>query len=151
VVIYANWLMLGYSPLMDGWPVAVAGALQGAGLGVLMPALSKVAFSTLDPKLRPEGTGFFNLARVYGSTIGVAVVQACFFNNTQAMHQALASHLTAYRVAASTSLPTLGGLNELITGQAAFIAIVDQFKILMWAMLLVSPLVLLLRKPVPTN
>ncbi|MBV6753707.1 DHA2 family efflux MFS transporter permease subunit [Pseudomonas chlororaphis] len=151
VVIYANWLMLGYSPLMDGWPVAVAGALQGAGLGVLMPALSKVAFSTLDPKLRPEGTGFFNLARVYGSTIGVAVVQACLFNNTQAMHQALASHLTAYRVAASTSLPTLGGLNELITGQAAFIAIVDQFKILMWAMLLVSPLVLLLRKPVPAN
>ncbi|RBH60016.1 MULTISPECIES: DHA2 family efflux MFS transporter permease subunit [Pseudomonas] len=151
MVIYANWLMLGYSPLMDGWPVAVAGSLQGAGLGVLMPALSKVAFSTLDPKLRPEGTGFFNLARVYGSTLGVAVVQACFFNNTQAMHQALASHLTAYRMAASTSLPALGALNEMITGQAAFIAIVDQFKILLWVMLLVSPLVVLLRKPVPTN
>jgi len=151
MVIYANWLMLGYSPLMDWWPVAVAGALQGAGLGVLMPALSKVAFSTLDPKLRPEGTGFFNLARVYGSTLGVAVVQACFFNNTQAMHQALASHLTAYRLAASTSLPALGALNEMITGQAAFIAIVDQFKILMWVMLLVSPLVVFLRKPVPTN
>ncbi|WP_248805565.1 DHA2 family efflux MFS transporter permease subunit [Pseudomonas sp. MWU13-2100] len=151
VVIYANWLMLGYSPLMDWWPVALAGALQGAGLGVLMPALSKVAFSTLDPKLRAEGTGFFNLARVYGSTLGVAVVQACFFNNTQAMHQALASHLTAYRLAAATSLPALGALNEMITGQAAFIAIIDQFKILMWAMLVVAPLVVFLRKPVPTN
>lgn len=156
VVVYANWLMVGYSPLMDWWPVAVAGALQGIGLGVLMPSISKVAFNTLDPKLRPEGTGFFNLARVYGSTIGVAVVQTFFFNNTQAMHMALASHLTPYRAAAhsvtaSTSLQALGGLNEMITGQAAFIAVIDQFKILMLAMLVVSPLIVFLRKPVPTN
>jgi len=156
LVVYANWLMLGYSPLMDWWPVAFAGALQGVGLGMLMPSLGKVAFSTLDPKLRPEGTGFFNLTRVYGSTLGVAVVQWFFFDNTQAMHVALAGHLTAYRAAthsvtASMSLPALAGLNEMITGQAALIAIIDQFKILMWAMLVVSPLVFFLRKPVPTN
>ncbi|WP_223487104.1 DHA2 family efflux MFS transporter permease subunit [Pseudomonas sp. A-RE-19] len=154
LVVYANWLMVGYSPLMDGWPVAVAGALQGIGLGVLMPAISKVAFSTLDPRFRPEGTGFFNLARVYGSTIGVAVVQIFFFNNTQAMHMALGSHLTPYRAAGHavpTSLQALAGLNEMITGQAAFIAVIDQFKVLMVAMLVVSPLVVFLRKPVPAN
>lgn len=156
VVIYANWLMLGYSPLMDWWPVALAGAIQGIGIGMLMPALTKVAFSTLDPKLRPEGTGLFNLSRVYGSTIGVAIVQIYFFNNTQAMHLALASHVTPYSVAAhsataSMSLPALEGLNHLITHQAAFIAVVDQFKILMVAMLVVSPLVVFLRKPAPTN
>ncbi|QCY11926.1 DHA2 family efflux MFS transporter permease subunit [Pseudomonas sp. MPC6] len=150
LVIYANWLMLGYSPLMDGWPVAVAGALQGVGLGVLMPAISKVAFSTLDPKLRPEGTGLFNLVRVYGSTIGVAIVQIFFFNNTQAMHMALASNLTPYRVTAqSVTLQTLEGLNHMITHQAAFIAVVGQFKILMLAMVVVCPLVVFLRKPVP--
>jgi DHA2 family multidrug resistance protein len=49
------------------------------------------------------------------------------------------------------SLQALAGLNEMITGQAAFIAVVDQFKILMFAMLVVSPLVVFLRKPVPTN
>jgi DHA2 family multidrug resistance protein len=154
MVIYANGLMLGYSPLMDWSPVAVAGAIQGIGIGVLMPSLTKVAFSTLDPRLRPEGTGLFNLSRVYGSTIGVAIVQIFFFNNTQAMHMALVSNLTPYRAAAdspSTSLQTLAGLNEMITGQAAFIAVIDQFKILMLAMLVVSPLVLFLRKPVATN
>jgi DHA2 family multidrug resistance protein len=154
VVIYANWLMLGYSPLMDWSPVAVAGAIQGIGIGILMPSLTKVAFSTLDPTLRPEGTGLFNLSRVYGSTLGVAIVQLFFFNNTQAMHMALASNLTPYRAAAHsapTSLQALAGLNEMITGQAAFIAVVDQFKILMFAMLVVSPLVVFLRKPVPTN
>jgi DHA2 family multidrug resistance protein len=154
VVIYANWLMLGYSPLMAWSPVAVAGAIQGVGIGVLMPSLTKVAFSTLDPTLRPEGTGLFNLSRVYGSTLGVAIVQLFFFNNTQAMHLALASNLTPYRAAAHsapTSLQALAGLNEMITGQAAFIAVVDQFKILMFAMLVVSPLVVFLRKPVATN
>ena len=152
LVVYANWLMLGYSPLMHWTPVAVAGALQGIGLGMLMPALSKVAFSTLDPALRAEGAGLFNLIRVYGSTFGVAVVQTWFFNNTQAMHMALVSHLTPYRsalhsISAATPLHALEGLNEMITGQAAFIAVMGQFKILMMVMLVVSPLVLLLRKP----
>ncbi|RON31444.1 DHA2 family efflux MFS transporter permease subunit [Pseudomonas brassicacearum] len=154
VVIYANWLMLGYSPLMDWSPVAVAGAIQGIGIGMLMPSLTKVAFSTLDPTLRPEGTGLFNLSRVYGSTLGVAIVQLFFFNNTQAMHMALGSNLTPYRAAAHsapTSLQALAGLNEMITGQAAFIGVIDQFKILMFAMLVVSPLVVFLRKPVATN
>ena len=53
LVIYANWLMLGFSPLMDWSPVAVAGAIQGIGIGLLMPALTKVAFSTLDPDAAP--------------------------------------------------------------------------------------------------
>ncbi|PPA03143.1 MFS transporter, partial [Pseudomonas sp. MWU12-2312b] len=155
LVAYANWMMLGYSPLMDWTPVAIAGAIQGIGLGILMPSISKVAFNTLDPKFRPEGTGFFNLMRAYGSTLGVAVVQLYFFNNTQAMHMALASNLTPYRAAAhslvSAPLPALAGLNEMITGQAAFIAVLDQFKILMVVMLVVSPLVVFLRKPVSTN
>jgi EmrB/QacA subfamily drug resistance transporter len=156
LVIYANWSMLSYSPLMYWPPVAIAGAIQGIGLGILMPSISKVAFSTLDPKLRPEGTGFFNLARVYGSTIGVAVVQASFFNNTQAVHLALASHLTPFAIAAravtvSTPLQAVAGLNDMITDQAAFIAVLDQFKILMMAMVVVSPLILFLRKPASAN
>lgn len=154
LVIYANWLMLGYSPLMDWPPVAIAGALQGIGIGMSMASLAKVAFSTLPPQLRPEGTGLFNLLRVYGSTLGVAIVQIYFFNNTQAMHQALGANITAYHGVghgAPLSLPSLEGLNHLITHQAAFIAVIDQFKILMVAMLVVSPLVLFLRKPAATN
>jgi DHA2 family multidrug resistance protein len=151
LVVYANWLMLGYSPLMDWTPVAWSGFIQGVGLGVLMPALSKVALSTLNPTLRPEATGLFNLMRVYGSTLGVAVVQIFFFNNTQAMHMALVSQLTPYSTALPTSLSALEGLNHLVTHQAAFVAVMGQFKILMLVMLAVSPLVLLLRKPAAAN
>jgi len=154
-VIYANWLMLGYSPAMDWRLVVVATLLQGTGLGMLLPALSKTAFSTLDPKLRPEGTALFNLSRVYGSTIGIAVVQIFFYNNTQAMHLALAKNLVPYNAAAHVAglidKPALAALNEMITQQAAIVAVIDQFKILLLATLIVGPLVLFLRKPQPLN
>jgi DHA2 family multidrug resistance protein len=155
LVAYANWRMLGYSPLMDWRAVAAAGLFQGVGLGIAIPALTKAAFATLDPKFRPEGTALFNLSRLYGSTIGIAVVQVFFYNNTQAVHLALAKDLTPYRAAAhvvgAISLPARAALNEMTTGQAAFVAVIDQFKILMIVMLVASPLVVVLRKPRPTN
>ena len=155
LTVYGNWEMLGYSPLMDWQLVVVAGAIQGAGLGLLMAALSRAAFSTLDAKLRPEGTALFNLARLYGSTIGIAIVQIFFYDNTQMMHLALAKNLTPHHavgpVAGFFSGPGLAVLNEVVTGQAALIAVVDQFKLLMIVMLVVSPLALLLRKTRPLN
>lgn len=151
LVVYGNWRMLGYSPLMDWWPVAAAGAIQGAGLGMMMPALTRAAFSTLDPRFRAEGTVLFNLSRLYGSTIGIAIVQVFFFNNTQSMHLALANHLRPYVVGSrsASALPAqaLAAMNDLVTGQAAVVAVIGQFKLLMIAMLIVSPLVLFLRKP----
>jgi MFS transporter, DHA2 family, multidrug resistance protein len=153
LVIYANWRMLGYSIAMDWSPVVIAGVLQGAGLGVLLPALTKAAFSTLDPAFRPEGTAFFNLSRLYGSTIGIALVLVFFYDNTQAMHLALAKDLAPYRAAAhvagSIAQPGLARLNHMITDQAAFIGVIDQFEVMMIAMLIVSPLVLFLREPGP--
>ena len=151
LVIYGNWRMLGYSPEMDWQFVVEAGMVQGVGLGILLPALTKVAFSTLDPALRPEGTVLFNLSRLYGSTIGIAVVLTFFYDNTQAMHGALAKDLTPYRAAAhvtgSMAQPGLAMLNDMITGQAALIGVIDQFKVMIIPMLIVSPLVLFLRKP----
>jgi len=154
LVVYANWLMLGYSPAMDWRPVVEAGFLQGAGLGMLLPALARAAFGTLDPKLRPEGSALINLSRLYGSTVGIAVVQLFFYANTQAVHIALVKHLTPLRVAAnvagSIGKPGLAALNGMVTRQAATVAVVDQFEILMFAMLVVMPLVFLLRKPRPS-
>jgi DHA2 family multidrug resistance protein len=154
LVVYANWRMLGYSREMDWRPVVVAGVVQGAGLGILLPALTKAAFSTLDPTFRPEGTVLFNLARLYGSTIGIALV-IFFYDNTQAMHVTLPKDLTPYRAAAhvtgSIAGPGLAALNNMITGQAAFVGVIGQFEVMMIAMLIVSPLVRFLCKPRPAN
>ena len=77
------------------------------------------------------------------------------YDNTQAMHVALARDLVPYRAAAhvtgSIAEPGLAMLNDMITGQAALIGVIYQFKVMMIAMLIVSPLVLFLRKPRPAN
>ena len=122
LVIYGNWRMLGYSPEMDWQFVVVAAVFQGAGAGRLLPALTKAAFSSLDPIFRPEGTVLFNLSRLYESTIGIAVVLTFFYDNTQAMHVALAKDLTPYRAAAHVTGSIAGSglarLNDMITGEA---------------------------------
>jgi MFS transporter, DHA2 family, multidrug resistance protein len=78
-----------------------------------------------------------------------------FYDNTQAMHVALAKDLAPYRAAAhvadSVARPGLATLNDMVTGQAAFVGVIDQFKVMMIAMLIVSPLVLFLRKARPAN
>jgi hypothetical protein len=71
------------------------------------------------------------------------------------MHLALAKHLTpdhnaAYAVDAA-SKARLALLNDMVTGQAGFVAMIDRFKILMIGMLVAGPLVLLLRKPRPAH
>jgi MFS transporter, DHA2 family, multidrug resistance protein len=69
------------------------------------------------------------------------------------MHLALAKNLAPYHAAAHVAglidKKGLAALNEMITQQAAIVAVIDQFKILMFAMLIVSPLVFFLRKPAP--
>jgi DHA2 family multidrug resistance protein len=63
---------------------------------------------------------------------------------------ALAKDLTPYRAAAhvtgSIAEPGLATPNDMITGQAALVGVIEQFKVMMIAMLIVSPLVLFLRK-----
>jgi len=61
-----------------------------------------------------------------------------------------ADHAAAH-VAGSIDKAALAKLNDMVTQQAATVAIIDQFKILMLAMLIVSPLVLFLRKPRPAS
>jgi DHA2 family multidrug resistance protein len=71
------------------------------------------------------------------------------------MHVALAKDLAPYRAAAHVTgliaAPRLAMLNDMITGQAALIGVVGQFKVMMIAMLMACPLVLFLRKPRPAN
>jgi DHA2 family multidrug resistance protein len=153
VATYATWRMLGYSPLMDWRAVVTTGLLQGVGLGISIPALARSAFATIDQKLLPEGAAIFNLTRLYGGTIGIALVQDFFYSNTQAMHLALAKGLTPYHASAHLAGPLakkgLAALNDMVTGQVALVGIIGQFKVLLFAILIVSPLAMFLRQPRP--
>src|SRR3546814_20875465 len=51
--------------------------------------LSTIAFATLAPKYRNEGTAMFTLIRNIGSSIGISVLQAMTIRNAATVHSRL--------------------------------------------------------------
>ncbi|HTT01496.1 MAG TPA: DHA2 family efflux MFS transporter permease subunit [Steroidobacteraceae bacterium] len=144
------WMMCGFSPQMDARLVIWSGFLQGIGTGLAYVPLAAVAFATLGPQYRYEGTAMFNLLRNVGSSIGIGVMQALLTRNTQIMHSSLAAHVSAFgaRVLPPYDLATshgLAALNAAVTRQAQMIAYNDDFKLLLLLSLAMLPLVLMLR------
>jgi DHA2 family multidrug resistance protein len=147
------WWMTNFYLQMDSNQVVWSGLLQGIGTGCVFAPLSTIAFSTLAPQLRNEGTAFFSLMRNLGSSIGISAVTTLLVRNTQIMHARLAEHVTPYSdglTALSPGLPTvsqLAGLNAAVTQQAAMIAYNNDFKLMLILTVVAIPLVALLRAP----
>jgi DHA2 family multidrug resistance protein len=153
---YSLWDMaLRFSPQMDGWVVVSTGLVQGLGLGFIFPPLSVLTFATLPPALRTEAAGIFNLSRNAGSSVGVSVVMAVFAANLQIVHAGIAEHVTPFnpylrapylpRLWDMHSAAGLAALDAEINRQAAMVAYINDFKLMMIATLVALPLVLLMR------
>ncbi len=143
------WQMTQFSLQMDMSPVIWSGLIRGFGVGIVYVPMAALAFATLQPALRNEGTALFNLTRNVGSSIGISMVQALFVSNTQVAHASLASHVTPF-VALSHGVASATGsaaaaLNGEVTRQAAMIAYLDDFQLMFIMTLLAIPLLLLVR------
>jgi DHA2 family multidrug resistance protein len=157
------WQMTQFNLLMDEQLIIISGVLQGFGIGLVYVPLSTVAFATLSTSLRNEGTAFFNLMRNMGSSIGISMVQILLTRNTQIMHASLAENITPFNTAAQPALQAehinltttsgLSLLNNEITRQAAMIAYVNDYKLIMILTVGLIPLLLFLKKaqPRPSN
>jgi DHA2 family multidrug resistance protein len=140
---------------MDGSLVVISGFIQGLGIGFTFVPLSAAAFSTLAPHLRNDGTPIFSLLRNIGSSVGISIVQTLLTQNTARAHANLVNAITPYDQAVQAlpqvlnpATPTgLAALNVEITRQAAMIAYLSDFKLMMWMTLLSMPLLLLMRRP----
>ena len=151
------WQMTGFSLAMGMSPVVSTGFLQGLGLGFVFTPLSIVTFSTLPRHLLTQGTAIFSLVRNIGGSIGISIVEALLDQNTQTVHSRLMEGLRpdnpmagAVRLGPHYSLATPSGvaaLNAEATRQAAMVAYIDDFLLMMALVVVALPLILLLRKP----
>ncbi len=158
MVIYAIGLatMLSFDLSQSLYSFVITSLIQGAGLGLMFAPLTAVAFSTLSPNLRSEAAAALNMVRFAGSGMGIALVQAILSTNTAAMHGSLAEHITpdgpVAREAFGTALDSEAGLTVLdaeLTRQAAMVAHLDVFLLLLGVLVLCIPLVLVLRGKKP--
>ena len=153
---FSLYQMTGFEMGMDSWPLIVSGVTQGFGLGFVFVPLTTIAFRTLDPRLRTEATGLYNLIRSIGSSIGISIMAALLASNMQVSHADLARQISLFNpnlsilgvppwlLATPTGAQTLARLNGLVTQQAAMIAYLDDFKAMFVITLCALPLLLLL-------
>jgi DHA2 family multidrug resistance protein len=156
---YSLWQMTQWSLLMDYWPIVISGVVQGLGVGLVYVPLSTVAFTTLPGTLRNEGTAFYNLLRNLGSSIGISVVMFLLTQNTQRLHASLGEHITPYDLASNPAAIAahveignakgIAALNAMVTNQAAMIAYIDDFRLMMVLTLCTIPFLLLIRRARP--
>jgi MFS transporter, DHA2 family, multidrug resistance protein len=155
----ALWQMTGFSLLMGMGPIISTGVLQGFGLGLVFTPLSIVTFSTLPRQILTQGTAIFSLTRNIGSSVGIAIVEALLVENTQIVHSRLVEQLRPDNPLARlphmtapfslTDPSGIAALNAEATRQAAMVAYIDNFKLMMMIVIVGLPLLLLLRRPLP--
>jgi DHA2 family multidrug resistance protein len=149
------WIMTSWSLNMDWHLIVYTGLIQGFGMGFVFIPLNGVAFSTLPMRMRTDGSSLLYLFRSLGGSFGISVMTTMLARNMQTSHEDLASHVTASSMRAidpSTAdrLGTLGEtalqmVNLEINRQAAMIAYLDDFKLMMILLIIVSPLVFFLK------
>ncbi len=140
---------------MDSTLIIVSGTIQGVGIGFTFVPLSVVAFSTLAPNLRNDGTPIYSLLRNIGASAGISIVQAMLSQSTARAHAQLSEAITPFSAAVqnlsslfSAQSPTgLALLNMEVNRQAVMIGYLSDFHLMMWLTLLAMPMLLLLRKP----
>lgn len=152
-------MMTGFAIEMGSGPVIWSGFIQGLGLGLVFVTMQSLAFATLAPKMRTHAASLLNLSRNIGGSIGISLVTTLLARNMQTAHADMVGHVTEQvlptisgGLVAQFGLPASTALalaNAEITRQAAFIAYLDDFWIMMWLTFASIPLVLLLRPANP--
>jgi DHA2 family multidrug resistance protein len=157
VICGSMWRMVDWTPDVDEWSLAVTTFTQGLGLGFVFIPLQVVAFATLAPELRGDGTALFSLVRNVGSGLGISISSFLLTQGTQIMHARIVENITpfsrslqtggAFLLWNSVSTPGKAALNAEVTRQASIIAYANDFKFMLFVSLASALLLLLLRRP----
>ena len=153
--LWLTFINLDVTPL----ELALNGIVQGMCIGIVFVPLSIIAFSDLDPRLRPEALGMFHLLRNIASSLFISITVAEIVASTGANYARLVEAINPFNPA--LSLPwvmgawdaeTTSGLARIgreITRQASLIAYVNAFGLFTVVAALTIPFALLFKRAAP--
>jgi DHA2 family multidrug resistance protein len=153
------YMMTSFTADISGSAIVMTGLIQGFGLGFIFPPLTTLTFTTLEPRFRNDGTALFSLMRNLGSSIGISIVITYLVEKTQTNHAIFADSINAFsqplqlaiqnKLVDVQSAEGLALINAAVTKEAATLAYLQDFRLMMWITLAAMPILLLLRKPSP--
>ena len=143
--------------------------LRGVGQMLAMMPLNQASMAAVSREEAGDAAGLYNMARNLGGSVGLALL-GVYIDRRNAFHDAIIrdsltansligqDHLAATSAGflaqagdkAYASMQALGQLAGEMQQQAAVITYSETFHVLAWALLIVMPLALFLRKP-PTG
>jgi DHA2 family multidrug resistance protein len=138
----------------------------GAGLGMLFTPINNVAYASLKPSEAQQAAGLINLSRQLGGSFGIALLASYVTTHTQIHRadlvsnvyagnalveqrvQAFAANLLAHGYSPDAARQgALAILDQQVTRQSAMLSYNDAWILLLLTFLIVSPAILLLRRP----
>ena len=152
----ALWQMTQFDLTMQSGPFMISGIIQGFGIGLIFVPLSTLAFATVPPHLRAEGSSVYTLVRNLGAAVGISIMQTLIVTNTQSVHESLAAKINPSDPAVQAGLggnfdlanpAGIAALNGEITRQATMVAYLDDFRLMLVVTIVCAPMLLLMRKP----
>ncbi|HEX8302182.1 DHA2 family efflux MFS transporter permease subunit [Sphingomonas sp.] len=154
---FSLWQMTHWSLEMGTGPLVFSGFIQGLGMGLVFMPLNGLAFATLPPRYRTEGSSLMNLSRNIGASVGISLVTTLLARSVQISHSDMAPKVNPENLNMMDPglLQALGGsgdtllamANAEINRQALMIGYLNDFYAMMIVTALSVPLVLFLRKP----
>jgi DHA2 family multidrug resistance protein len=137
MILWSMWEMSKWTPAIAPWSLINTTFVQGVGMGFVFVPMNLVAFATLSPLLRTDGSAMINLMRNVGSAIGVSITTTILVNDTQTAHAAIASHVSMFNRALTVGMQgmmwnpkipmTANMLNQVVDSNAQIIAYSNDF------------------------
>lgn len=161
-----GYILLGIAIYMqEGWMpsepesyMILTIVIQGTGLGFVFVPLQVVAFNTMSPEMRTQGTSLLSLVRNVGSAIGISLTSALLVRQGQYEHAVLSQYVTPFsrplqtggivgKMLDPTTAAGASMLNTIINTQSQIIAYVDDYKFLLLTTLPAMACLLLMSRP----
>jgi DHA2 family multidrug resistance protein len=157
LLLWSIWEMSRWTPdIAASWLIFVT-FIQGIGMGFIFVPMNLVAFATLPPVYRTDGTALINLIRNVGMAVGVSITTTVLASSIQTAHSQLAEHVTRFNRALGQNAPSmmwnpqlpfgLQQLNGVIEYNAQVIAYANDFLFMFFVSLPALLVIFLMKKP----
>jgi DHA2 family multidrug resistance protein len=157
LMAWSLWNMSHWTPQISVQTLILVGAVQGFGMGFVFVPMNLVAFATLAPQFRTDGTGLTNLMRNIGSAIGVSLTTTVLAYSVQMIHSQNIRFGSVFNRALGVNGPSLmmspqipfgvANLNGMIEYRAEVQAYANDFLFMFYIALAAFPVIWLMKRP----
>ncbi|WP_205032010.1 MDR family MFS transporter [Hwanghaeella grinnelliae] len=151
----AGFAMANFDVNVTTFDVAWTSCLQGFGVGLIWVPVTLITFSTMDPKLLPEGMAIFHLLRNFGSSVFISISFAVVIRTGKTNYSEMVEQISPFNerlgmpfVAGRWSFDSTEGLAAIsgeVGRQAVMVGYVNAFYLFSLACVCVIPFVFLVR------